>query len=141
MKHDDRDILIMTMTAWDEARGEGQDGIRAQIHSVINRFNAGRWYSRKTLAATCLLGYAYSAWNSNDPNRVASAEIPLDEPLMTLCRGEVTLALLDGSEDPTNGATHYYASTMPAPPAWADPATGSKFTVQIGKHRFYMDVK
>lgn len=141
MIYDERDILIMTMTAWDEARGEGQDGIRAQVHSVINRFQAGRWYSRKTLAATCLLGYAYSAWNSNDPNRVASAEVPMDEPLMALCRAEVTAAVSRETQDPTNGATHYYAVSMATPPTWADPATGSKFTVQIGKHMFYKDVR
>ncbi len=48
---------------------------------------------------------------------------------MTVIRGEVP--------DPTGGATHYYATTMPRPPAWVKGAT---FTVQIGAHRFYRNV-
>ncbi|UQS92544.1 cell wall hydrolase [Pseudomonas chlororaphis subsp. piscium] len=39
--------------------------------------------------------------------------------------------------DPTGGATHYYATTMPKAPAWAAKA---KQTVRIGQHVFFKDV-
>ncbi len=42
-------------------------------------------------------------------------------------------------QDPTGGATHYYASGTDVP-SWSDPATGSIFCTQIGRHRFYKGV-
>jgi len=44
---------------------------------------------------------------------------------------------LAGGADPTEGATHYYATSMATPPFWAK---GKPF-VQIGRHRFFKDVK
>ena len=53
----DRDKIVLLITALAEARGEGAMGLRAQIHSVLNRHAAGKWYSRKNLAACCLAPY------------------------------------------------------------------------------------
>ncbi|MNR58306.1 Cell Wall Hydrolase [compost metagenome] len=39
--------------------------------------------------------------------------------------------------DPTGGATHYYATTMPKPPVWAKSA---KQTLMLGHHVFFKDV-
>jgi len=39
--------------------------------------------------------------------------------------------------DPTGGATHYYATTMPKAPAWAAKA---KETLRLGHHIFFKDV-
>ena len=36
--------------------------------------------------------------------------------------------------DLTKGATHYYSTPIPKPPAWADP---SRMTLQLGVFRFY----
>ncbi len=144
----DRDTMIVAMTAYAEARGEGPAGIRAQIHSVINRHNAGRWYSGKTLSGTCFLPYAYSAMNTKDPNRVAAAEVPLDDEIFATCLSEAMSAIAGQTQDPTGGATHYYAAGS-TEPNWvtgkddsgkqvAPPAT---FTCQIGRHLFFKDVK
>ncbi len=38
---------------------------------------------------------------------------------------------------PTGGATHYYATTMPKAPAWADKA---KEKLRLGHHIFFKDV-
>lgn len=39
--------------------------------------------------------------------------------------------------DPTGGATHYYATTMPKPPVWVK---GDKQTLKLGHHIFFKDV-
>ena len=60
--------------------------------------------------------------------------------------GSAAFATLNGQDvrqheaaagaDPSLGATHYFAVSIPAP-AWA--ATG-EFTTQVGNHRFYKNV-
>ncbi len=46
--------------------------------------------------------------------------------------------VISGAEpDITNGATHYYAMTMPKAPAWAKGATQ---TLRLGDHIFFKDV-
>lgn len=144
----DRDLLFVAMTAFDEARSEGQAGIRAQIHSVLNRHAAGKWYSRKTLAGCVMLGYAYSALNNSDPNREIGVETSMLDPIYRLCLDEAESAITGETPDPTDGATHYYVAGTPEP-SWVsglDPKTGAQvappaiFTVQIGKHRFFKGV-
>ncbi|NSX07100.1 cell wall hydrolase [Pseudomonas lini] len=39
--------------------------------------------------------------------------------------------------DPTGGATHYYATTLPKAPAWT---VGAKQTFRLGHHVFFRDV-
>ncbi len=144
----DRDILIGAMTAWQEARGEGPDGIRAVAHAEVNRLRAGKWYSRKTLAGTCLLAYAFSGWMTSDPNRMASAEVSMSDPIMVLCVQEVSDAIAGVTQDPTGGATHYYAAGTKEP-SWVtgkDPNTGEQeappanYLCRIGKHQFFNEV-
>jgi spore germination cell wall hydrolase CwlJ-like protein len=46
--------------------------------------------------------------------------------------------VIDGVKpDPTGGATHYYATTMPKAPDWAAKA---KRTLKLGNHIFFRDV-
>lgn len=140
-----RDEIIITLTAYGESRSEGAIGIRAQIHSVINRHKVGRWYSEPTLAATCIRAFQYSEWNTSDPNRLAGCIVPMSDQYMALCNQEAVDALSGASQDPTGGATHYYAAGTPEP-TWVPgditknipPAT---FCGQIGKHLFYKDVQ
>lgn len=144
----DRDRIVVAMNAYAEARGEGRDGIRAQIHSVINRHAVGKWYSRKTLAGTCLLAYAYSAQNTDDPNRLAAAEADENDAVWQVCLDEAASAIAGVTQDPTQGATHYYAAGTPEP-HWVrgvDPKTGAQvaqpalYCCRIGKHLFYRGV-
>lgn len=143
----DRDILIAAMTVWQEARGEGPDGIRAVAHAIMNRHEAGKWYSRKTIAGTCLLAYAFSGWMTTDSNHEASAEVPMVDPIMTLCVDEVSNAVGGLTKDPTGGATHYFAAGTPEP-LWVSGrnANGAQVTepatylTRIGKHLFYKNV-
>lgn len=142
----DRDTLILALTAFAEARGEGGVGIRAQVHSVVNRHATGRWFSGKTLGGTCLYPFAYSAWNTDDPNRRAAVEIDPDDFTFQLCLSEAADAIAGTTDDPTVGATHYYADGTPEP-NWVSGmkdgqqvAPAATFCCKIGRHLFYKDV-
>lgn len=150
----DRDLFVVGVNAFDEASDQGLPGIRAQIHSVINRHNAkdasgkARWYARATLAGTVTAPYAYSAQNTLDPNRERGMETPMDNAIMQMCLSEAKQAIAGYTADPTAGATHYYAEGTPEP-SWVkgiDPKSGTSvappasFCCKIGKHLFYKDV-
>lgn len=144
----DRDRVVVSLTAFAEASDQGQTGIRAQIWSVVNRHNAGKWYSRKTLAGTCLAAYAYSAMNTTDPNRERAAETPTDDFTYSLCTAETDAAMAGTTNDPTEGATHYYRAGTPEP-SWVkgldangkQVAPPAEFTVQINNHLFFKGVQ
>lgn len=129
------DKEMVARTAFMEASREGREGIRAVVHTVLNRFKAKKWYSAKTLAGVVVRPSQYSCWNTNDPNRLRMAETADDDPTLNLCRSLVNDAA-NGGEDPTLGCTHYY-STAIAPPDWTK--TG-QFVVQIGRHKFFRGV-
>lgn len=51
---------------------------------------------------------------------------------------EASMLVIAGVEpDPTGGATHYYASSMARPPAWAN---GARQTLKLGHHLSFKDV-
>ena len=134
----DRDVLARTL--WGEARGESLAGMVAVAWTIRNRVNDGKaksWWG-EGYAGVCLKPYQFSCWNKNDPNfpfLSGAKPIPVAEmakPVM------VATAVIDGAyPDPTGGATHYYATTMPKPPAWAARA---KQTLKLGHHIFFKDV-
>ncbi|NVZ33698.1 cell wall hydrolase [Pseudomonas sp. A4002] len=85
-----------------------------------------------------LSGYQFSCWNRNDPNYAylsGAKQIPFRE----LAEAQIVAdQVMTGSvPDPTGGATHYYATTMAKPPAWAAKA---KQTLRLGRHVFFRDV-
>lgn len=129
----DREVMARTM--WGEARGEGREGIRAVGHVINNRMKSGKWYGGKTLAAVCLRGKQFSMWNDTDKNRLAVCELPDDDPTLNLCRS-LCDDIVNGDEDPTFGATHYYSTSIPTP-AWA---ISGQMTLHIGKHKFYRGI-
>lgn len=138
----DRDLMMMILVAFAEASDQGQDGIRAQAHSVLNRYRAKKWYSGRTIAETIMMPYAYSAMNTDDQNRRRAMREPMDSATMTLCIGEVIAAIGGATEDPTDGATHYYAAGT-REPDWvsgAGRAPPAIFCKQIGGHLFFKGV-
>jgi N-acetylmuramoyl-L-alanine amidase len=122
-------------TLWQEARGEPLEGQRAVAHVLVNRLKSGRWGS--TLAMVCLSPLQFSGWNLHDPNRMAAAALPDDDPTL-VALGAVLQAAVDGEPDPTGGAMWYYAHSMATPPAWIQGAT---FCGRFGNQLFYKDVK
>lgn len=135
----DRDIFIVGVTCYCEASDQHVEGIRAVAHSIVNRHQAGKWFSGTTLAACCVFPYAFSSWNTKDPNRLRAMGTSPQDQVMGLCLDEAKMAIAGEIPDPTDGATHYFDSSM-APPTWADPSTGSIKTCTIGRLNFYKGV-
>lgn len=81
------------------------------------------------------------------PEAVAVQLLEPERPELRLperCQADPCRAVRLGPEvmsgavpDPTGGATHYYAITMPKAPAWAAKATQ---TLRLGNHVFFKDV-
>lgn len=134
----DRDISrhIAALTVWMEARGEGEAGMIAVAWALVNRHRAGKWFSGRTLAECCLKPYAFSCWNTPDPNRIAMARMVGDEPIFAEIDGYLADALNGLGIDPTRGATHYFDRSI-KPPEWA--LQGIR-TATIGRLSFYRNV-
>lgn len=133
----DRDVDVLARTLWGEARGEGAAGMVAVGWTIRNRAAKPGWWGRD-IVSVCQAPWQFSCWNKNDPNYPflsGAKQIPSGEYLRAR---EAALAVISGSQpDPTGGATHYYATTMAKPPAWAAKA---KRTATIGHHVFFRDV-
>jgi spore germination cell wall hydrolase CwlJ-like protein len=138
----DRDVLARTL--WGEARGEGLAGQIAVAWSIRNRVemdlhNDGKpdWWG-EGYAGVCQKAWQFSCWNKNDPNfpyLSGAKQIPFRELAQARIAAD---QVIDGKQpDPTGGATHYYATTMPKAPAWAAKA---KRRLKMGHHIFFKDV-
>jgi spore germination cell wall hydrolase CwlJ-like protein len=134
----DRDILARTL--WGEARGEslvGQIAVAWAIRNRVDDGNARSWWG-EGYARVCQKPYQFSCWNKNDPNfAYLSGAKPI--PFRELAQARIAAdQVIDGKvPDPTGGATHYYATTMPKAPAWTAKATQ---TLKLGHHVFFKDV-
>jgi spore germination cell wall hydrolase CwlJ-like protein len=134
----DRDILARTL--WGEARGESLAGQIAVAWAIRNRVFDGKdrsWWG-EGYAGVCQKPYQFSCWNKNDPNYAylsGAKPIPFREFAQAQIAADQVIA--GTAPDPTGGATHYYATTMPKPPTWTK---GGKQTLQLGHHVFFKDV-
>jgi spore germination cell wall hydrolase CwlJ-like protein len=134
------DIDVLARTLWGEARGESLEGMKAVAWTIRNRVNDGRsnsWWG-EGYAGVCQKPYQFSCWNANDPNSPylkGARPIPAGEYKKAL---QVATAVVnDVGPDPTSGATHYYATTMPKAPAWV---AGATQTLRLGHHIFFKGV-
>jgi len=134
----DRDVLARTL--WGESRGEGLAGMVAVAWTIRNRVDDGKdksWWG-EGYAGVCQKPYQFSCWNRNDPNYQflsGARQIPFRE--LAQCRIAADQVIDGKVADPTGGATHYYATTMPKAPDWAAKA---KRTLKLGNHVFFRDV-
>lgn len=129
------DAIVLFMTLWGEARGEGALGILAVAHVILNRM---RKYA-KTAREVCLQPLQFSCLNAADPNRPKLLMAHHIDPLSWgQCVAVGRLALLDLTEDPTVGATHYLTTALykSAPPSWARADSGWKEHTTIGGQVF-----
>ncbi|SDI54870.1 cell wall hydrolase [Pseudomonas abietaniphila] len=136
----ENDRYILARTLWGEARGEGLSGMIAVAWSIRNRVEDGKeksWWG-EGYAGVCQKPYQFSCWNKNDPNYpMLSGAKPIPFRELAQCRIAADQVIDGKVEDPTNGATHYYAASMPSAPKWAN---GAKKTLTLGNHIFFRDV-
>ena len=140
MEEAERDRDILARTLWGEARGESLSGQIAVAWTIRNRVFDGRaksWWG-EGYAGVCLRPWQFSCWNKNDPN-FAYLSGAKTIPLRELAQARIAAdQVIDGNvPDPTGGATHYYATSMPKAPTWVRGATQ---TLRLGLHVFFKDV-
>ena len=136
----DADVHLLAATAWAEARSEGEEGMRAVAHVVVNRVGNIRFGDN--LSDVILHPKQFSAWNNGDPNRPlalnpeAYARSGANRDSWVQAQEVAREVLEHRSIDPTNGALFYHTTAVH--PYWATGAVGRHV---IGHHVFYADVR
>jgi hypothetical protein len=137
---DETEVRLLAATVWGEARSEGEDGMRAVAHVMVNR--VGPRFG-EDLATVILSPKQFSVWNRGDPNRrlvtsfVANPEryTSAGDPQWEAAQ-RISREVLSGqSVDPTEGALFYH--TRAIRPRWSRQGVGRQ---TIGQHVFYEDV-
>jgi N-acetylmuramoyl-L-alanine amidase len=133
---DIEDLDVMARTIYGEARGESDQGKIAVGWVIVNRVAKQTWYG-KDVFSVCRKPFQFSCWNDGDPNKQRIKSIQKGDPVFNQCIASAEKVLTGSASDPTGEATHYYATSINAP-SWTQGAT---FTVQIGAHKFYKNVR
>lgn len=138
--YDGDDLDAMALCAWREARGEGECGMRAVMHVIVNR--AASWYSR-SLHPIHEAVYAKNQFSSmsipgdREFNLQPSPEDKAHHYCCTMAE-EIAKGI---DPDPTNGALYYW-NPRTATSVWfnrsivAKPEEHPKLA-SIGNHDFY----
>jgi spore germination cell wall hydrolase CwlJ-like protein len=135
------DMDTLARTVWGEARGEHLLGQVAVAWVVTNRVIVARkdrakflWWGDR-LQAVCLAPNQFSAWLPTDPNFEQLKATHLGVASFERAYGLAALVIGGSIADPTNGSTHYFADSIPAP-SWThamDPRA------KIGAHNFFRE--
>ena len=129
------DAHWMALTMWGEARGSGEEGMRAVGHVIDNRRRAGGRYVTDTVSEA----YQFSCWNAGDPNLRAMQtidDLPRNGEAWRSWQSARRIAdeILSGrSQDPTGGALFYHATYVA--PRWS---RGVPPVARIGGHLFFL---
>lgn len=132
------EVRLLAATVWGEARSEGEDGMRAVAHVMVNR--VGERFG-EDIATVILSPKQFSVWNRGDPNRRIVQNLARDPSSIAtdpewLVADRIAREVLSGqSVDPTDGALFYH--TRGVRPRWARVGQGRQV---IGQHIFYSDV-
>ncbi|HRD89495.1 MAG TPA: cell wall hydrolase [Accumulibacter sp.] len=133
----DQELTIVAQTLWAEARGEGEEGMRA-VACVIGKRLSRRYRGKTSLAAVCLDPWQFSCWNQGDRNRSQLERIARTPDAAYRQASQIARELALGNlQDITCGATHYVAGTLRKRPDWLRGKTPCKV---IGGHEFYNDI-
>lgn len=134
------EVRLLAATMFGEARSEGEHGMRAVAHVMVNRIGAR---FGEDLSTVILSPKQFSVWNRNDPNRRLVLNLTRDPARYNggaVAEWEVAQRVarevLSGqSIDPTDGALFYH--TRAVRPSWSRVGVGRQ---EIGAHVFYADV-
>jgi Cell wall hydrolyses involved in spore germination len=128
-------VDILARTIYGEARGESWEGKVAVAWTVMNRVARKSWYGRNVVEV-CLKPFQYSCWLESDPNSALLKRVNLDDSNFRQCLAAALLVYDRVIPDTVNGATHYYALSMPTPPKWA---SSMKSVAVLGGHKFFVE--
>jgi len=139
---DEADVLARTL--YGEARNQGDEGLTAVGHVVLNRVAAERWWGRDVIGV-CRKPFQFSCWNANDPNLRDLLAVTAANATFARCfqiaRGLVDAQRQDklarARRDTTDGATHYYAPKLVGTPKWA---LGRTPCARIRDHLFFKGI-
>lgn len=136
----EEEVRLLAATAFGEARSEGEGGMRAVAHVMVNRI--GPRFG-EDLATVILSPKQFSVWNRGDPNRRMVQNLASNparynggaEAEWEIAQRVAREVLSGQSVDPTNGALFYHTSAIR--PRWSRIGQGRHV---IGAHVFYADV-
>lgn len=137
-------IQIQALTAWAEARGEGDPGMQAIINVIRNRVKKGGWFIDNDISkiaskthGVCLKKYQFSCYLQNDPNFEKLISIVAKDEVNRICQDSMMIAIEPELQDLTQGALYYHAINMKQFPSWSEKM---QKTVIIKHHIFYKDI-
>lgn len=114
-----QDKAIALLTIAGEASNQPHEARIGVAESLFNRLRIGGGYYGKTIAAICLRRFQFSEWNGDALDRtnlLRVAEMSDTDPVILDCAAAYDTA--ESGSNLVDGATHFYATTIPAPP-WA----------------------
>lgn len=129
-----KDADTLARTIYGEARSEPFTGQVAVATVMLNRWRSCKWFSRPTLAETCQVPGAFSAWLDNDPNRPKMLGVGLDDQWFQQAWSAGLTALVGPAPF---GADVCHYKVVGTPAVWAD---GREPVAVIGAHEFYAGV-
>lgn len=138
------DIDAIARTAYGEARGLGEDGMRAVICVIVNRVSKKAWYGLtayevchkyETMESGRTI-YQFDCWDPKDPNCAKCQNVTTNDPQFV-----IAMQLAEDSQefnwmDVTDGALNYFSTTIPLP-SWA---RGHNPCYSIGNMLFYNNI-
>lgn len=119
------DIDLLTRTVFGEARGQGDEEVRAVAHIAINRWLSRKWGDE--LGEVVQWPAQFSVWNVGDANHRVVTDASVAKRPGWLRVSRLTLQVLEerlsGGADPTRGCRYYWhpkaMSPAGATPYWA----------------------
>jgi N-acetylmuramoyl-L-alanine amidase len=130
------DVDMLARVIWAEARSESFDGQCAVAWVILNRLNREGNRFPKTIQGVIKQPYAFSCFNSNDPQCERVKVISEVDPAFVEAMHAATAVLTGRKPSPIGKADHYYLTSMRHPPAWASKMTLVK---RIGAHSFFQE--
>ena len=99
---DDQDIAAIAKTIYNEARGEGEEGIQAVAATIQNRHDLNRLYmGNKDYTKICSI--AYEGYQKPDPNPKTSGDVKVYDYCKELAKDVLNNKVVDN----TQGSTHF----------------------------------
>ena len=115
---------VIADTIYLEARGEGENGMRAVATVIYNRAKG----KIEDMVSVCLKPKQFSCWNSSKNVKIAPKNF-LDRRAYKICNS-IEKELLNGNFKPLGSWTHYHVFSIT--PYWNKSRKGTK----IGNHLF-----